>query len=46
MEVKDFWINCPYGGKKHGPMELMKNDSGGLLVYCPKCYKPRRKRGE
>jgi len=44
-EVKDFWAYCPMGGKRHGVMQLMKNDAGGLLVYCEKCYKPRRKRG-
>lgn len=45
MEVKYYWNYCPYGGKKHGAMQLMKNDNGGLLVYCEKCYKPRKKRG-
>jgi hypothetical protein len=43
-EVQDFWVYCPAVGKKHGLMELMKNDSGGLLLYCPKCYKPRKKK--
>lgn len=43
--VKGFWEFCPYGGKKHGVMALVRNEYGGLLVYCPKCYKPRKKRG-
>lgn len=43
--VKGFWNYCPYGGKKHGIMELTKNEYGGLLLHCPRCYKPRKKRG-
>lgn len=45
-EVQDFWIYCPSVGKKHGLLELMKNEAGGLLLYCPKCYKPRKKKGQ
>jgi hypothetical protein len=43
-EVQDFWVYCPSEGKKHGLLDLMKNESGGLLLYCSKCYKPRKKK--
>lgn len=46
MEVRDFWINCPVGGKRHGVMALTQNENGGLRLHCPKCFVPRKKRGE
>jgi len=40
------WNFCPIGGKRHGILILTRNEAGGLMSHCPKCYTPRKKRGE
>jgi len=41
----DFWNLCPVGGKRHGYLIVERNEAGGLIAHCSKCYKPRKKRG-
>ncbi|CAB4150360.1 hypothetical protein UFOVP570_27 [uncultured Caudovirales phage] len=40
----NFWNLCPVGGKRHGYLIVTRNEAGGLLAHCEKCYKPRKKR--
>mgnify|MGYP003333854055 FL=1 len=32
---------CPEN-KRHGDLRIVRNESGGLLAICHKCYEPRR----
>jgi hypothetical protein len=38
-----FWNLCPVSAR-HGYLLVVKNEQGGLIAICPKCYVPTKGR--
>jgi hypothetical protein len=43
MMRAQFWNLCPVS-PRHGYLQVVKNEQGGLIAICSKCYVPAKGR--